>query len=141
MKLQDKETLNIAKAVSNVLEKIVKELKYPHKMYSPDGKEVTANNKEEHESYSEKGYTHEKPVEESPDEGLTAGQKKLPPALQKAILKKQGKKEEAKEGRVVYLDEPEEIQTEIFTVGKENENKFFINSLKEVLNINKWKIY
>ena len=139
MKLLDKETQNIAKAVSDVLErKIVKELKYPHKMYSPDGKEVTANNKEEHESYSEKGYTHEKPVEESPDEGLTAGQKKLPPALQKAILKKQGKKEEAKEGRVVYLDEPEEIQTEAEEEPKEEESDkqkkykaFFQKALKK----------
>ena len=33
-------------------------------MYSPDGEEVTANNKEEHEEYSAKGYTHTKPVKE-----------------------------------------------------------------------------
>ena len=53
MKLLDKETLSIANAVSDVLEKkVVKEIKYPHKMYSPDGKEVSANNKEEHEKYS-----------------------------------------------------------------------------------------
>ena len=65
MKLQDKETLSIAKSVSDVLErKTVKEIKYPHKMYSPEGKEVTASNKEEHESYSAKGYTHTKPVKE-----------------------------------------------------------------------------
>ena len=65
MKLQDKETQSIAKSVSDVLEKkTVKEIKYPHKMYSPEGKEVTANNKEEHESYSAKGYTHTKPVKE-----------------------------------------------------------------------------
>ena len=49
MKLQDKETQSIAKSVSDVLEKkVVKEIKYPHKMYSPEGKEVTAKNKEEH---------------------------------------------------------------------------------------------
>ena len=65
MKLQDKETQSIAKSVSDVLEKkVVKEIKYPHKMYSPEGKEVTAKNKEEHESYSAKGYTHTKPVKE-----------------------------------------------------------------------------
>ncbi len=138
MKLQDKETLSIATAVSDVLEKkVVKEIKYPHKMYSPDGKEVTANNKEEHEAYSEKGYTHEKPVEESPDEGLTAGQKKLPPALQKAILKKQGKKEEVKEGPVIWLDEPDEIQTEAEEEPKEESEKqkkyqaFFKKALKK----------
>ncbi len=65
MKLQDKETLSIANAVKDVLEKkIVKEIKYPHKMYSPEGKEVTASNKEEHEAYVAKGYTHDKPVKE-----------------------------------------------------------------------------
>ena len=38
MKLQDKENLDIASAVSDVLEgkKEVKEISYPHKMYSKD---------------------------------------------------------------------------------------------------------
>jgi hypothetical protein len=129
MKLQDKETLSIATAVKDVLErKEVKEINYPHKMYSPEGEEVTANDKQEHEAYSAKGYTHDKPVEESPDEELTAGQKKLPPALQKAILKKQGKKEEVKEtvvkeGPVIWLDEPDEIQTAVKEEPKEEEPK------------------
>ena len=65
MKLQDKETLSIATAVKDVLEKKeVKEINYPHKMYSPEGEEVTANDKQEHEAYSVKGYTHDKPVKE-----------------------------------------------------------------------------
>ena len=77
MKLQDKETQSIAKSVSDVLEKkVVKEIKYPHKMYSPEGKEVTAKNKEEHESYSAKGYTHTKPVKEV-DEPKAKGEKEF----------------------------------------------------------------
>ena len=111
MKLQDKETLSIATAVSDVLEKkIVKEIKYPHKMYSPDGEEVTANNKEEHEKYSKKGYTHEKPVEESPEEPRAAGEKEF---KAKHAIKKSGMNTDGtnvKEGRVVHLEEPEEIQ-------------------------------
>ena len=113
MKLQDKETLSIATAVKDVLEKkTVKEIKYPHKMYSPDGKEVTANNKEEHEKFSAKGYTHEKPVEESPEEPRAAGEKEF---KAKHAVKKSGMNPDGtnvKEGKVVRLDEPEEIQTE-----------------------------
>jgi len=72
MKLQDKETLSIADAVSDVLKnKTVKEVSYPHKMYSPEGEEVTATNKEEHESYSAKGYSHNKPVKEETISELT----------------------------------------------------------------------
>jgi hypothetical protein len=111
MKLQDKETLSIADAVSDVLEKkIVKEIKYPHKMYSPDGEEVTANNKEEHESYSKKGYSHEKPVEESPEEPRAKGEKEF---KAKHVAKKSGMNTDGsniKEGPVVHLDEPDEIQ-------------------------------
>ena len=139
MKLLDKETLSIANAVSDVLEKkVVKEIKYPHKMYSPDGKEVTANNKEEHESYSEKGYTHEKPVEESPEEPVAKGEKEF---KDKHSVKKSGATETgkvAKEGRVVYLDDPEEIQTESEEEPKEEESEkqkkyqaFFQKALKK----------
>ena len=138
MKLLDKETQNIAKAVSNVLErKIVKEIKYPHKMYSPDGKEVTANNKEEHESYSEKGYSHTKPVKEV-DEPKAKGEKEF---KAKHAVKKSGSTEAgtvAKEGRVVYLDEPDEIQTEAEEEPKEEESEkqkkyqaFFQKALKK----------
>ena len=64
MKLQDKENLDIASAVSDVLEgkKEVKEISYPHKMYSKDGKdEVEVKNEDEHNEYVKKGYVHEKP--------------------------------------------------------------------------------
>ena len=138
MKLQDKETLSIATAVSDVLEKkVVKEIKYPHKMYSPDGEEVTANNKEEHEKYSAKGYSHEKPVEESPEEPKAKGEKEF---KAKHAVKKSGSTEAgtvAKEGRVVYLDEPDEIQTEAEEEPKEESEKqkkyqaFFQKALKK----------
>ena len=112
MKLQDKETLSIAAAVSDVIEKkIVKEIKYPHKMYSPDGEEVTANNKEEHEKYSAKGYSHEKPVEESPEEPRAKGEKEF---KAKHVIKKSGMKNDGtnvKEGKVVHLEVQDEVQT------------------------------
>jgi hypothetical protein len=76
MKLQDKETLSIAKEVGNVLEgkKEVKEIKFPHKMYGPKGEEVTAKDQEEHEEYTAKGYSHTKPVKEV-DEPTAQGEK------------------------------------------------------------------
>jgi hypothetical protein len=116
--MKDKETQSIAAAVSDVLEKkIVKEIKYPHKMYSPDGEEVTANNKEEHEAYSKKGYSHEKPVEESPEEPKAKGEKEF---KAKHVAKKSGdtesgkvvKEEALEEGPVIYLDEEEPTKEE-----------------------------
>ena len=93
MKLQDKETLNIANTVKDVLErKTVKEIKYPHKMYSPEGEEVTAKNKEEHEAYVAKGYTHDKPVKEV-EEPQPKGEKEL---KAKHPVKKSGSTEDGK---------------------------------------------
>tara|TARA_B100000287_G_scaffold353158_1_gene342842 strand:+ start:611 stop:1354 length:744 start_codon:yes stop_codon:yes gene_type:complete len=81
MKLQDKENLDIASAVSDVLEgkKEVKEISYPHKMYSKDGKdEVEVKNEDEHNEYVKKGYVHKKPeVSESPDEPKAKGEKEF----------------------------------------------------------------
>src|SRR5210317_2172344 len=36
----------------------VTEVKYPHKMYSKDGKEVEAKTPEDHKKYADMGYTH-----------------------------------------------------------------------------------
>jgi len=90
MKLQDKETLNVAAAVKDVLEgkkPAVKEgKKYPHKMYHPEtGEEETANNEEEHKALSAKGYTHEK--KESPEEPKAKGEKDF---KDKHVVKKSG---------------------------------------------------
>jgi len=91
MKLQDKETLSIATAVSDVLEKKeVKEIKFPHKMYGPKGKEVTAKDQEEHEEYTAKGYSHTKPVKEV-DEPTAKGEKDF---KAKHKIKKSGEKED-----------------------------------------------
>lgn len=123
MKLNDKETQSVAGAVSDVLEGKTKkeEAKYPHDMFHPEtGKKEVAKDEAEHKALSKKGYTHEKPVDESPEEPRAKGEKefkdkhkvkksgentdgsvtkegKLPPALQKAIdakKKKDGKDEE-----------------------------------------------
>jgi hypothetical protein len=130
MKLQDKETLSIAKAVKDVLEKkIVKEIKYPHKMYSPDGKEVTAKNKEEHESYSAKGYTHAKPVKEV-DEPKAKGEKEF---KGKHAVKKSGMNTDGsvtKEAK--HDDEDEEDQEEAELSPKQKKYQaFFQKALKK----------
>jgi hypothetical protein len=91
MKLQDKETLSIATAVSDVLEKKeVKEIKFPHKMYGPKGEECTAKDQEEHEEYTAKGYSHIKPVKEV-DEPTAQGEKDF---KAKHKIKKSGEKED-----------------------------------------------
>ena len=41
-------------------EKVKEEAKYPHKMYSKDGKEVEAKTPEDHKKYADMGYTHKK---------------------------------------------------------------------------------
>ena len=53
------------KAVSKAVSK--EEVKYPHMMYSKDGKdEVSVKSPEEHDKYAKKGYVHDKPdVKES----------------------------------------------------------------------------
>ena len=79
-------------------------------MYSPDGEEVTANNKEEHEKFSAKGYSHEKPVEESPEEPKAKGEKEF---KGKHTIKKSGMNTDGtnvKEGKVVYLNDPDEAE-------------------------------
>ena len=65
MKVNDKETLSIAAAVSDVLEGKIKkesEVDYPHKMYDPKtGDEVSVKDEAEHEKYSKMGWVHDKP--------------------------------------------------------------------------------
>ena len=52
-------------------------------------------------------------------EGLSAGQKKLPPALQKAILAKQGKKDDKKEMHDMKKDKKDDMKTEMMSGMKE----------------------
>ena len=80
MKLQDKENLDIASAVSDVLEgkKEVKEISYPHKMYDPkSGKEVEVQNEKEHDEYTKKGWVHEKPKVNEVEEPKAKGEKEF----------------------------------------------------------------
>ena len=56
---------------------------------------------------------------DSLEEGLSAGQKKLPPALQKAILAKQGKKDDKKEMHDMKKDKKDDMKTEMMNGMKE----------------------
>ena len=61
MKFNDEITLDIAKAVNDVMEGKAKkeEVKYPHKMYHPEtGEEVEVKDKAGHDKYNKLGYTH-----------------------------------------------------------------------------------
>ncbi len=90
MKLQDKETLNVADAVKDVLEGKVKkeEVKYPHMMYSPDGKdEVEVKDEGEHNKYAKMGYVHKKPDVKEVEEPRAKGEKDF---KDKHVVKKSG---------------------------------------------------
>ena len=116
MKLQDKETLSIAKAVSGVLEN------WPAPLYSPEGKKVQAKSKEEHEELKKKGYTYGKSEVKEVDEPVAKDEKKF---KAKHVVKKSGATEAGKgvkEGPVIWLDEPDEIQTEAEEEPKEEES-------------------
>ena len=94
MKLDDKVTQSVAATVSDVLEGKVKEeeVKYPHMMYSKDGKdEVEVKDKAEHDKFAAKGYVHEKPKMESPEEPRAKGEKEF---KAKHTVKKSGEKED-----------------------------------------------
>jgi hypothetical protein len=80
MKLQDKQTLNVADAVKDVLEGKVKkeEAKYPHDMFHPEtGEKEVAKNEDEHKALSKKGYTHEKPDVDEAGEPEAKGEKEF----------------------------------------------------------------
>ena len=47
---------DIAKSIKK--DEVKEEAKYPHKMYSKDGKEVEAKTPEDHKKYADMGYTH-----------------------------------------------------------------------------------
>jgi len=94
MKFNDEITLDIAKAVSDVMEGKAKkeEVKYPHKMYHPEtGEEVEVQDKAGHDKYNKLGYVHEKPKNESPEEPRAKGEKDF---KDKHVVKKSGEKED-----------------------------------------------
>ena len=78
MKINDKETLSIAAAVSDVLEGKTRkeEAKYPHDMFHPKtGEKEVAKTEKDHEELSKKGYTHEKPEVKEVEEPRAKGEK------------------------------------------------------------------
>ena len=90
MKFNDDITQAIASTVSDVLEgkkKKVEEVKYPHKMYHPEtGESVDIKTEKEHDSYTAKGWVHEKPVTEV-EQPRPEGEKKF---KDKHVVKKSG---------------------------------------------------
>ena len=117
MKLNDEKTRSVAGAVSDVLEgkKPKKEgAKYPHDMFHPEtGEKVVAKTEKDHEELSKKGYTHEKPKMESPEEPRAKGEKEF---KAKHKVKKSGEKED---GTVVK----EKKVDEVLGFDKENPHK------------------
>ena len=135
MKLQDKENLDIASAVSDVLEgkKEVKEISYPHKMYSKDGKdEVEVKNEDEHNKYSEKGWVHEKPKVNEVEEPRAKGEKEF---KDKHAVKKSGMNPDGsnmKEAKEAEEDEGYEEEEEEPKSDKQKKYQaFFQKALKK----------
>jgi hypothetical protein len=137
MKFNDAETQSIANAVSDVLEgkekkegygkmkKKIKsgygeEAKYPHDMFHPEtGEKVVAKNEKDHEELSKKGYTHEKPVKESPEEPRAKGEKEF---KDKHVVKKSG---ENPDGTVTKEDSKRQLTDE------QKYKEFFASALKK----------
>ena len=106
MKINDKETLSIAAAVSDVLEgkKVKKEeAKYPHDMWSPEGDKEVAKDEAEHKALAKKGYTHDKPEVDEVAEPVAKGEKDF---KAKHKVKKSGEKED---GTVVKEKKTNEV--------------------------------
>ena len=106
MKINDKETLSIAAAVSDVLEgkKVKKEeAKYPHDMWSPEGEKAVAKDEAEHKALAKKGYSHDKPEVDEVAEPVAKGEKDF---KAKHKVKKSGEKED---GTVVKEKKTNEV--------------------------------
>ena len=99
MKINDKETLSIAAAVSDVLEGKTRkeEAKYPHDMFHPEtGEKEVAKDESEHKALAKKGYTHEKPEVDEVAEPVAKGEKEF-----KALHKVKTSGERDMDGTVV----------------------------------------
>ena len=112
MKVNDKETLSIAAAVSDVLEGKIKkesEVDYPHKMYDPKtGDEVSVKDEAEHEKYNKMGWVHDKPkLEVAEPEAEKEKEFKA-----KHVVKKSGAKDDGYIVKEAKHEEPEEEEQE-----------------------------
>ena len=143
MKINDKETLSIAAAVSDVLEgkKYPKEeAKYPHDMFHPKtGEKEVAKDESEHKALAKKGYTHEKPEVDEVAEPVAKGEKEF---KAKHTVKKSGMKDDGtnmKEGYKKDEDDKEKTEKEgnEFTMAlaqaRKNGDKDFVVSGKKYM--------
>ena len=127
MKFNDDITQSIAAAVSNVLEgkapeEKKEEVKYPHDMFHPKtGEKEVAKNKDDHDKLNAKGYTHDKPKMESPDNPKAKGEKEFKKMhddnVEVSGEAPDGKVTKAKKG-AYYTEEVEDL-SEAVNKGKE----------------------
>ena len=113
MKINDKETLSIAAAVSDVLEGKTRkeEAKYPHDMFHPKtGEKEVAKTEKDHEELSKKGYTHDKPEVDEVAEPVAKGEKEF---KAKHTVKKSGMKDDGTNMKEAYhADDEDEKEDE-----------------------------
>tara|TARA_B100001093_G_scaffold514301_1_gene588033 strand:- start:793 stop:1287 length:495 start_codon:yes stop_codon:yes gene_type:complete len=132
MKLQDKQTLNVADAVKDVLEGKVKkeEVKYPHMMYDPKtGKGVEVQDKEEHDKYTKMGWGHDKPKMEAPEEPKAKGEKDF---KDKHSVKKSGMKDDGTNVKEAKKDDEEdEKEVDEMSDKQKKYQAFFQKALKK----------
>ena len=131
MKLQDKETLNVADAVRDVLEGKVKkeEVKYPHMMYSPDGKdEVEVKDEGEHNKYAKMGYVHKKPDVQEVEEPRAKGEKDF---KDKHVVKKSGMKPDGTNVKEAKKDDEEDEEVDEMSDKQKKYQAFFAKALKK----------
>ncbi len=132
MKLQDKQTLNVADAVKDVLEGKVKkeEVKYPHMMYDPKtGKSVEVQDKEEHDKYTKMGWGHDKPKMEAPEEPKAKGEKDF---KDKHSVKKSGMKDDGTNVKEAKKDDEEdEKEVDEMSDKQKKYQAFFQKALKK----------
>lgn len=134
MKINDKDTLSIAAAVSDVVEGKVKkesEVKYPHKMYDPKtGDEVSVKDEAEHEKYNKMGWVHEKPkLEVAEPEPEKEKEFKA-----KHVVKKSGQKDDGTNVKESKEEPEEEEQEDEVDEASEKQKKyqaFFQKALKK----------
>ena len=134
MKINDKDTLSIAAAVSDVVEGKVKkesEVEYPHKMYDPKtGDEVSVKDEAEHEKYNKMGWVHDKPkLEVAEPEAEKEKEFKA-----KHVVKKSGMKDDGTNVKESKHEPEEEEQEDEVDEASEKQKKyqaFFQKALKK----------
>ena len=134
MKFQDDITMSIASTVKDVLEgKAPKkeEAKYPHDMFHPKtGEKEVANNEDEHNALSKKGYTHEKNEVAEPE---PKGEKEF---KAKHVIKKSGENNDGTVTKEAYHDDEDEKKegnafTKALNAARENGDDTFVVSGKK----------